>query len=116
VSSPGLLEPGVFGVFRPVLLVPEAIFDRLMPAQSKAVIAHELCHVRYQDNLISAILMFVETAFWFHPMVWWIGKQMMEDRERACDEEVLRLGSESRVYAEGFSTSASFTWNRRWCS
>jgi len=101
MSSPSLLEPGVFGVFRPVLLLPEGIFDRLTPAQLKAVIAHELCHVRHRDNLIAAIQMFVETAFWFHPMVWWIGRRMVEERERACDEEVLRLGSEPRVYAEG---------------
>ncbi len=45
--------------------------------------------------------MFVETVFWFHPLVWWIGKRMVEERERACDEEVLRLGNEPRVYAEG---------------
>jgi beta-lactamase regulating signal transducer with metallopeptidase domain len=40
-------------------------------------------------------------VFWFHPLVWWIGKRMVEERERACDQEVLRLGSEPRVYAEG---------------
>jgi hypothetical protein len=62
---PSLLEPGVFGVFRPVLLLPEGIFDRLTPAQLEAVIAHELCHVRRRDNLIAAIHMFVETLFWF---------------------------------------------------
>jgi bla regulator protein blaR1 len=101
MSSPSLLEPGVFGVFRPVLLVPEGIFDRLTVAQLRAVIAHELCHVRHQDNLIAAIHMFVETTFWFHPLVWWIGKRMVEERERACDEEVLRLGSEPQTYAEG---------------
>jgi hypothetical protein len=28
MSSPALLEPGVFGVVRPVLLLPEGIFDR----------------------------------------------------------------------------------------
>ena len=101
VCASTLIEPGVFGVFRPVLLLPEGIFDRLTAAQLEAVIAHELCHVRRQDNLIAAIHMFVETVFWFHPLVWWIGKRMVEDRERACDEEVLRLGSEPRVYAEG---------------
>jgi bla regulator protein blaR1 len=101
MSSPALLEPGVFGVFRPVLLLPEGIFDRLTPAQLRAVLEHELCHVRHRDNLIAAIHMFVETVFWFHPLVWWIGKRMVEERERACDEEVLRLGSEPRVYAEG---------------
>jgi uncharacterized protein (TIGR03435 family) len=101
MSSATLLEPGVFGVFRPVLLLPEGIFDRLTPAQLEAVVAHELCHVRYRDNLIAAMHMFVETVFWFYPLVWWIGKRMVEERERACDEEVLRMGSEPRVYAEG---------------
>jgi uncharacterized protein (TIGR03435 family) len=43
----------------------------------------------------------VETVFWFHPLVWWIGKRMVEERERACDEEVLQLSSEPRIYAEG---------------
>ena len=31
------------------------------------------CHVRYRDNLVAAIHMFVETIFWFHPLVWWMG-------------------------------------------
>lgn len=101
VSSPTLLEPGVFGVSQPVLLLPEGIFDRLTPAQLQAVIAHELCHVRYRDNLIATIHMFVETIFWFHPLVWWIGKRMVEDREQACDEEVLRDLAEPKAYAEG---------------
>jgi uncharacterized protein (TIGR03435 family) len=95
------VEPGVFGILRPVLLLPEGIFGRLAPAQLRAVIAHELCHVRHRDNLIAAIHMFVETVFWFHPLVWWIGKRMVEESERACDEEVLQSGSEPRVYAEG---------------
>jgi len=101
VSSPTLVEPSVFGVFRPVLLLPEGLLERLTPAQSQTIITHELCHVRHRDNLIASIHMFVETVFWFHPLVWWIGKRMVEERERACDEEVLRLGSEPRVYAEG---------------
>lgn len=100
-STPALLEPGIFGVIRPVLLLPEGIFKRLTSTQLQAVLAHELCHIRYRDNLTAAIHMFVETVFWFHPLVWWIGRRMMEERERACDEEVLRLGSEPRVYAEG---------------
>ena len=100
LSSPTLLEPGIFGIFEPVLLLPEGIFDRLTPVQLNAVIEHELCHVRHHDNLTAAIHMFVETAFWFHPLIWWIGKRMVEERERACDEEVLTHGSEPRVYAE----------------
>jgi bla regulator protein blaR1 len=101
MSSPTLLEPGVFGIFRPVLVLPEGITERLTPAQLQAVIAHELCHVRYRDNLIASIHMFVETLFWFHPLVWWIGKRMVEERERACDEEVVQELGEARAYAEG---------------
>jgi bla regulator protein blaR1 len=99
-SSPVLMEPGVFGIFRPVLLLPEGIFGRLTPAQLSTVIEHELCHVRYHDNLVAAIQMFVETVFWFHPLVWFVGKRMIVERERACDEAVLRMGSEPQVYAE----------------
>jgi bla regulator protein blaR1 len=100
LMSPTLLEPGVFGVFRPVLLLPEGILQRLTPVQFGAVVEHELCHVRHRDNLGAGIHMFVETVFWFHPLVWWIGKRLVEERERACDEEVLARVNDPRVYAE----------------
>jgi len=45
--------------------------------------------------------MIVEAVFWFHPLVWWIGARLVEERERACDEAVLSLGSEPHDYAEG---------------
>jgi bla regulator protein BlaR1 len=93
-------EPGIFGVLRPVLILPEGIFERLTAGQFEAVVEHELCHVRHRDNLIAAIHMVVETIFWFHPMVWWIGKRMVEERERGCDEEVVRRSGEARIYAE----------------
>lgn len=101
LSSPALPEPGVFGVFRPVLLLPAGIADRLSPAQLRAIIAHELCHVRRRDNLAAAFHMLVEALFWFHPLVWWMGARLVDERERACDEAVLGEGSEPQAYAEG---------------
>ena len=44
--------------------------------------------------------MLIEGLFWFHPLVWWLGARMVHERERACDEEVLRAGSEPGTYAE----------------
>jgi uncharacterized protein (TIGR03435 family) len=99
--SKALLEPGVVGFLRPVLLLPEGILKKLTPPQLEAVLAHEQCHVRRRDNLTSAFHMLVEAIFWFHPVVWWIGAKLVEERERACDEAVLRLGNEPQVYAEG---------------
>jgi len=108
VSSPAMLEPGIFGIFRPVLLLPEGITDRLAPAHLEAILAHELCHVRRRDNLAAALHMAVEAIFWFHPLVWWIGARLVAERERACDEEVLRLGSQPEVYAESILKTCQF--------
>jgi bla regulator protein blaR1 len=45
MSSPSRLEPGVFGIRKPVLQLPDGVADRLTPAQLQAILAHELCHV-----------------------------------------------------------------------
>jgi uncharacterized protein (TIGR03435 family) len=108
MSSPDRLEPGVFGICKPILLLPEGIGDRLTVEQLRSILAHELCHVRRRDNLAAAIHMLVESIVWFHPLVWWIGKQLVEERERACDEEVVRIGNEPQVYAEGILNVCKF--------
>ncbi|HEX3878250.1 MAG TPA: M56 family metallopeptidase [Bryobacteraceae bacterium] len=101
LSSAAVIEPGIFGLFRPVLLLPEGIVDKLTAHQFEAVLAHELCHARRRDNLTAALHMCVETIFWFHPMVWWIGARLVEERERDCDESVLKRGSQPEDYAQG---------------
>ncbi len=101
LSSKSLLEPGVFGIRRPVLIVPDGIETRLTPEQFNAVIAHELSHVRRRDNLTAMLQMAVSAVFWFHPLVWWIGNRLVEERERACDEAVIQSGNAAETYAEG---------------
>jgi bla regulator protein blaR1 len=98
--APGAAEPGIVGFLRPVLILPTQLLEHLNPRQLDAVLAHELCHVRRRDNLFAAVHMVVEAIFWFHPLVWWIGSRMVEERERACDEEVLRMGCEPTDYVE----------------
>jgi uncharacterized protein (TIGR03435 family) len=100
MSVPDLVEPGVVGILRPVLLLPEGIADRLNQTQLDAILAHEFCHVRRRDNLTAAIHMAVQAIFWFHPLVWWIGARLLAERECACDEEVVRGGFNASVYAE----------------
>lgn len=94
-------EPCVAGIFEPVLLLPADIEKRLTESQLRAVLAHELCHVRCRDNLTAAIHMLVQAVFWFHPAVWWIGARMMEEREHACDEDALESGGDREDYAAG---------------
>jgi uncharacterized protein (TIGR03435 family) len=102
------LEPGVFGIARPALIWPNGISGRLDDAQLEAVLAHEVWHVRHRDNLAAAVHMLVEAIFWFYPLVWWLGAKLVEERERACDQEVLRLGSARQVYAESILKTCEF--------
>jgi hypothetical protein len=110
------IEPAVARVFHPVVLLPSALLGRLTPSEADAVLAHEREHIARNDNLKDAVHRLTETLFWFHPAVWWIGRQMIEERERACDEAVLAYGHDGGEYASGIlavcrhcSTSAMAT-------
>jgi bla regulator protein BlaR1 len=107
-ASSGSEEPVVVGFLRPALVVPAQLLEHLNPRQLDAVLAHELCHVRRRDNLFAAAHMIVEAIFWFHPLVWWIGSRLLQERELACDEEVLRLGCEPVDYVRGILTVCQF--------
>ena len=103
-TATGLMEPGVVGWQQPVLLMPADIDRHLTTTEIETIVAHELCHVRRYDNLTGAIHMIVEALFWFHPLVWWIGARLVSERERACDEHVLRTVGQPRSYAQGIVT------------
>jgi TonB family protein len=107
-SSQTSLEPGIFGIRRPLLLWPVGISQHLQDAHLEAILTHEAQHVRRRDNLAAAMHMVVEAIFWFHPLVWWLGARLVEERERACDEEVLRLGNQPEIYAESILKTCEF--------
>jgi bla regulator protein blaR1 len=106
--SSDLMEPGVFGIFRPVLLWPAQLSDRLEDAHLEAILAHEVAHVQRRDNLTALIHMVVEAIFWFHPFVWWIEHRMLEERERACDEAAVQLGGQADIYADSLLRVSRF--------
>jgi bla regulator protein blaR1 len=108
VSSNQTVEPGVFGIVRPVLMWPAGIEDRLSDEQIVAILAHEVAHVRRRDNLAALVHMLIEATFWFHPLVWWIGARLVDERERACDEDVVRRGTAPDVYAESILKTVRF--------
>lgn len=107
-SSPASIEPGVIGVLRPVLVLPEGLAEHLSQEEFRAVLAHELCHVRRRDNLTAAVHMLVEALFWFFPLVWWIGARLILEREHACDESALAAGHDPGTYAESILKVCKF--------
>ena len=101
VLLPSAVEPGVFRVFCPVLVLPAPMLAELGPEELEAIFLHELTHVGRWDNLIASLHMFLCCLFWFHPLVWWLDRRLLREREEACDERVLALGGKADAYAKG---------------
>jgi bla regulator protein BlaR1 len=101
-------EPGLFGLVRPVVLVPDGIAERLTADELDAVLIHEHCHARRRDNLVAAAHSLVEATFWFHPLVWWLGHRLRDERERACDEAVIARGIDRDTYARAILSTCRF--------
>jgi uncharacterized protein (TIGR03435 family) len=91
-----------------VLLLPDGICERLTSEQLQTILTHELSHVRRRDNLTASIHMLVEALFWFHPLVWWIGRRSIMEREGACDDAVIAAGGDREEYAEALLTVCKF--------
>jgi uncharacterized protein (TIGR03435 family) len=99
IVSPKAVEPGIYGVMRPTLVLPAGIVAKLSEKELVSVIEHEIQHIDRWDNLTATIHMVVEATFWFHPLVWWIGSRLLAEREFACDEAVMAKGVEPETYA-----------------
>lgn len=93
--------PAVFGLLRPTVLLPEFIVADKSRGKLAAVLAHELVHLRRGDLPIGLFQLATQAAWWFHPLVWWAGRELARERERSCDEEVVAaLRCEPAGYAQ----------------
>jgi len=95
------MAPGALGWWRPAVVLPEGLSAQLSSAEIEAVLAHEVAHILRRDNLWAAVAHAVVSVFWFHPLVWWIERRMLEERETACDEMVVGIGTHPEVYLSG---------------
>jgi TonB family protein len=103
--------PTVVGWLRPVVLVPVSCFTGLTETQIEAILCHELAHVARHDYLVSVAQSVVEALLFYHPAVWWISKQVRQERECCCDELAVELGGDALGYAralEYLETRRSF--------
>lgn len=99
--SDAVPEPALAGFWRPVVLIPAELIQHLSPAELESVILHELAHAKRWDNWMAAFAHAVSCLFWFYPLLWWIEKRLGSERERACDEMVIRCGAVPEDYTAG---------------
>ena len=91
--------PMTSGAFRPIVLLPAGDFDSTI-GERLDVLRHELAHVRRYDCLTQLIGQLACAVHWFNPLAWLAAREMRVERERACDDEVLRAGTKASAYAD----------------
>lgn len=95
--------PTVIGWLRPVVLIPVGCLTGLSPVQIEAIFAHELAHIKRHDYLVSVLQAFVEAVLFYHPVVWWVSKQVRRERENCCDDLAVSISGDSLAYAKALS-------------
>lgn len=98
--SQTVATPILVGVLKPVILLPVALANRLTIAQVEAVLGHELAHLKRHDQWILVLQRVMETILFYHPVLWWMSRELSRSREQACDDLVIAGGSPRADYAE----------------
>ena len=98
LQADGPAMPMTWGIRRPTILLP-AEADAWSAERRRDVLLHELAHVKRHDFLIQLIARTACAVYWFHPLVWLAATRLREERERACDDHVLRAGATPSTYA-----------------
>jgi beta-lactamase regulating signal transducer with metallopeptidase domain len=88
-ASSETASPYLFGLTRPRIVLPHALIENLPPKDLEGVLLHELCHYRRGDLWVGALQAVVQSILWFHPLVWWANARLRQERECACDQDVL---------------------------
>jgi uncharacterized protein (TIGR03435 family) len=95
----GSTAPVAVGWLRPVVILP-AGWSQWPQTSLAAILAHEQEHVRRRDPLIQCLALLNRAVFWFHPLAWWLEREVSRLSEEACDAAVLARGHRPRDYAE----------------
>lgn len=97
--SPGARAPFTFGFWSPVIVVPISFMSGYTIDQIESILAHEMAHIKRRDYLHNLIQYIIEAIFFYHPVMWFMVREMKTQREYACDEWVVRSGWNPFQYA-----------------
>jgi len=92
--------PAVLGLVWPTVVLPVALLTGLTPGDLRAILAHELAHIRRHDYAVNLAQMAAEAVLFFNPAVWWLGRQARVEREACCDAAAVGVAGGALVYSK----------------
>jgi bla regulator protein BlaR1 len=96
LMSSAVESPAVTGLLRPLLLLPAGFPRGFSDAEARLILLHEFTHVKRRDLPVNWLVCVLHSMHWFNPLLWFAFARMREDRELACDAQVLSLGKTDR--------------------
>lgn len=96
--SSAISSPAVFGFFKPIVLIPIQLTTGLSSDQLEAVIYHELIHIKRYDSIINLVQNLLEVIFFFNLPLLWLSNLIRIEREKCCDDAVLKITHNKKDY------------------
>jgi beta-lactamase regulating signal transducer with metallopeptidase domain len=103
------ISPMIWCGRRTRLILPRGLWGSLDPIGRRAVIYHELAHLRRRDHWIRWIEIVIGCVYWWHPVVWWVRRRLQEEADMCCDAWVTSvLPRERRAYADALLATTRY--------
>ena len=96
----GVPTPLVYGIFRPVIMLPNNFAVELADMELRSVAFHELTHVRKWDTLVFTLVSLIRAVFFFQPLLWLAARRISYLAELTCDRSALDSGGDPVAYAD----------------
>jgi beta-lactamase regulating signal transducer with metallopeptidase domain len=92
------------------MMLPAALWAQLDDVGRRAIVCHELAHLKRRDHWVCWLALIVGCVYWWHPVVWWARRRIREEADLCCDVWVTTLMPRARrAYATALLETKRFT-------
>jgi bla regulator protein blaR1 len=97
------ISPMVIGILKPCVIMPVAILSGLTTGQVEAILVHELAHIRRFDHVVMILQTVATQILFFHPVAWYLSREINRERENCCDDIVMNTFSDPINYIKALT-------------